>query len=74
MHKLSKQIGVRITPKLYALLKRITNARGEDISDFVRRAIYKELADLSFLPEEQKKALGLTRAVSKKPQEGQQHE
>jgi len=69
MHKLSKQIGVRITPKLYALLKRITNARGEDISDFARRAIYKELADLNFLPEEQKKALGLT-AAFKKAQEG----
>jgi len=69
MHKLSKQIGVRITPKLYGLLKRITNARGEDISDFVRRAIYKELADLSFLPEEQRKALGLTRASPKSGQE-----
>jgi uncharacterized protein (DUF1778 family) len=70
MYKLSKQIGVRITPKLYALLKRITNARGEDISDFVRRAIYKELADLNFLPEEQKKALGLATAAFKKAQEG----
>jgi len=70
MHKFSKQIGVRITPKLYDLLKRITNARGEDLSDFVRRAIYKELAALSFLPEEQKKALGLIQVSHRKAQEG----
>lgn len=42
-----------------ALLKRVCEARGEDISDFVRRAIYKELASLSLLSEEQKKALGM---------------
>ena len=72
MHKLSKQIGVRLPPKLHELLKRITNARGEDISDFVRRSIYKELADLSFLPEEQKKALGLTPPRSKSAQERKQ--
>lgn len=58
----SNQIGVRMPPKEIELLKKICQDRGEDISDFVRRAIYKELADLSFLPEEQKKALGLTRA------------
>jgi len=46
-------------PKEIELLKKICQDRGEDISDFVRRAIYKELADLSFLPEEQKKALGV---------------
>jgi len=41
------------------LIKKISKARGEDLSDFVRRAIYKELADLSFLPDDQKKALGI---------------
>jgi uncharacterized protein (DUF1778 family) len=41
------------------LLKKICEARGEDISDFIRRAVYKELAALSFLSEEQKKALGV---------------
>jgi uncharacterized protein (DUF1778 family) len=67
MRRLSKQIGVRLTPKLYGLLKRITNARGEDISDFVRRAVYKELAALNFLPREQKKALGLARVIPENP-------
>jgi uncharacterized protein (DUF1778 family) len=42
-----------------ALLKKICEARGEDISDFIRRAVYKELAALSFLSEAQKKALGV---------------
>jgi uncharacterized protein (DUF1778 family) len=41
------------------LVKKVAKARGEDLSDFVRRAVYKELADLSFLPNEQKKALGM---------------
>jgi len=47
------------------LVKKVAKARGEDLSDFVRRAIYRELADLSFLSKEQKKALGLTRASLK---------
>jgi len=55
-----KVVGVRITEDLHAKLKTISGARGEDVSDFVRRAILKELASLSFLLEDQKKALGLT--------------
>jgi len=41
------------------LLKKVSHDRGEDVSDFVRRAVYKELASLSFLPAGQKKALGI---------------
>ena len=52
-------IGVRITPEDRALLAKVCKARGEDISDFVRRSIRKELASLSFLPAEDKKALGI---------------
>jgi uncharacterized protein (DUF1778 family) len=52
-------IGVRIQPKDRELLDQVCTARGEDISDFVRRAIRKELASLSFLPAEDKKALGV---------------
>ena len=40
------------------LLKKICKARGEDLSDFVRRAIKTELARLSYLSKEEKKALG----------------
>lgn len=41
------------------LLRDITRARGEDISDFVRRAVKTELARLSYLSAEEKKALGI---------------
>jgi len=57
---LNKQVGVRFTPELHKLLKQVAEARGEDLSDFIRRAVYKELAELSFLSENMKKALGCT--------------
>jgi len=41
------------------LLDQICEARGEDLSDFVRRAIKRELASLGYASEEAKKALGL---------------
>jgi hypothetical protein len=34
--------------------------RGEDPSSFLRRAMRKEFAELGFLDEEEKKALGVT--------------
>jgi hypothetical protein len=40
------------------LLKKVCEARGEDLSDFVRRAVKMELARLSYLNDEEKKALG----------------
>jgi len=40
------------------LIKEISKARGENLSSFVRRAVYRELAKLCFLSEERKKALG----------------
>lgn len=41
------------------LIKKIAKARGETVSSFVRRAVKLELARLSFLNEEEKKALGM---------------
>jgi len=58
MSKHTVVVGVRVTPQLYEKLKNVSQARGEDISSFVRRAILLELARLSLLPAEQKKALG----------------
>jgi len=52
-------IGVRISARDRDLVDKICEARGEDLSDFVRRAIRKELASLSFLPDDEKKALGV---------------
>lgn len=39
------------------LLKQICEARGEDLSSFVRRAVRREFARLSYLSAEEKKAL-----------------
>ncbi len=50
-------IGVRITRKDRILLEKICKTRGEDLSDFVRRAIRKEFVSLGFLSKD-KKALG----------------
>ena len=55
---MSSQIGVRMQPQDIRLLKEVCKARGEDVSDFVRRAIKMELARLSFLSPREKKALG----------------
>ena len=46
------------------LIKRVCEMRGEDLSNFVRRAIKLELARLSYLSEDEKKALGLRPSVS----------
>jgi uncharacterized protein (DUF1778 family) len=59
MQTLSITIGVRFEKKDKELLERVCDARGEDISDFVRRAVRRELAALNFYPDETKKALGI---------------
>lgn len=59
MTERSRQIGVRLPAKDVLLLKRICRSRGEDLSDFIRRAIRTELAKLSFLSAVDKKALGI---------------
>jgi hypothetical protein len=52
-------IGTRIEIELKELVEKVCKARGEDISDFIRRSVRKELASLSYLPAEDKKALGI---------------
>ena len=56
---LNLTIGVRIQKEDRKLLDIVCKARGEDISDFVRRSIRKELASLNFYNQETKRALGL---------------
>lgn len=53
------RIGVRLPRSDLLLVLRICASRGEDLSDFVRRAIRRELAKLSFLNLSEKKALGV---------------
>jgi len=55
-------VNVRVSPEDKELLKKVCENRGEDISDFVRRAVKMELARLSFLNDEEKKALGIKEA------------
>ena len=52
-------IGVRMKAKDKALLGRVCEARREDVSDFVRRAVRRELAALGYLSEGEMKALGV---------------
>lgn len=56
---LSTTIGVRLKESDKNLLQKVCEARGEDVSDFIRRAVRKELASLSFYSADIKKALGI---------------
>jgi uncharacterized protein (DUF1778 family) len=58
-------ISARMPKQDTELIKKVAKARGEDLSDFVRRAVYRELASLSFLSDEQKKALGIVKPLFK---------
>jgi len=55
----SVYLQIRIDPKLKELLRRVAKAREEDMTTFVKRAVKKELANLGYLSEEEKKALGV---------------
>jgi len=52
-------ISFRVSQEDKELLEKVCKARGEDISSFIRRAYRKELANLNFLSEQDKKALGV---------------
>jgi len=56
---LKTTVTVRMKQKDRELLEKVCKARGKDLSNFIRRAIRKELASLSFYSEETEKALGL---------------
>ena len=56
---LNTTIGVRLDPQDRELLEKVCKARDEDLRNFIRRAMHKELASLSFYSEETEKALGL---------------
>lgn len=56
-NKLTEVVGTRFDEKTYELVKKVSEAQGIDACDFIRMAVKRELARLSFLPAEQKKAL-----------------
>jgi hypothetical protein len=56
---LAHQIDVRLDPKVNRLIRSVASARGQDVSNFVRALIKAELARLSYLSPDEKKALGI---------------
>ena len=65
MRYLNKIIATRFTIKDANLLRDVANQQGLDVSDFVRNAVRKELARLSYLSDEDKKALGIKQEGAK---------
>jgi len=59
---------VRVDSSLKELIDRVAKARGEQISNFVRRAVKTELARLSYLTPEEKKALGVLQETPATPE------
>lgn len=53
------QYNVKIEKKDLELMKKVTNNRGDDVSDFIRISIRKELAYLGLLSNQEKKLLGV---------------
>lgn len=52
-------VSVRFSTSDVFLLRDVARNRGQDVSDFVRLSVRKELARLSYLTKEEKKALGV---------------
>ena len=61
---LDQIVGVRFHIEDKLLLQKVSEARGEDLSDFIRRAVRKELASLSYYSSDVKKALGVKEVPS----------
>ena len=57
--RLTENLSIRLTKRDLALLVKVSRARGEDPSSFIRRAMRMELARLGFLSEEEMQALGI---------------
>lgn len=62
---MSNIVFARMHEKDITLLKQVCQLRGENVSGFVRRAVKMELARLSFLSDEEKKALGFALEVDR---------
>jgi metal-responsive CopG/Arc/MetJ family transcriptional regulator len=70
MTKKERWVAFREEQKLVNLIDSVVDSKGIDRSDFIREAIRKELASLSFLPEIQKKALGIKSADNLNQEDG----
>lgn len=52
-------VHVRFSKRIRDLVKQVADARGSDESAVIRQAVHQELARLSFLTDDEKKALGM---------------
>ena len=52
-------VSVRFTKRIRELVKQVADARGLDESDVIRELVHRHLASLSYLTDEEKKALGV---------------
>ena len=64
MEKEPVYIGTRVEPSLKELVEKVAKEQGMNVSDFLRFLVKRELAKLSFLPEDTKKAFGMLKETS----------
>lgn len=57
-------VSVRFSKRIRDLVKQVAQARGVDESDVIRQAVHEQLARLSFLSDDEKKALGVAQSQS----------
>ena len=57
LNNTNKIISVRFQTTDATLIKQVAGSRGEDVSDFIRLSVRRELARLSYLSVDEKKAL-----------------
>jgi len=57
---LGENVTVRFSRHIRDLVKQVAQARGMDESDVIREAVHQKLASLSFLTDDEKKALGVS--------------
>ena len=65
-------IGTRIEQDLKDLVEKVAKEQGMNVSDFLRFLLRRELAKLSFLPEDTKKAFGLLKEPTEKEPKGKE--
>ena len=59
MENTNTYIGTRIEPEIKEIVEKVAKEQGMNVSDFIRFLVKRELAKLSFLPDDTKKAFGL---------------
>ena len=58
-------VGIRVPKKDVAFIREACKYRGENLSNFVRRAVKRELARLEYLTDAEKKALEVYQVVER---------